>query len=152
MVAFFRCPFPIFSGSGIVGLSSRHPRGMKRRIAGAREVEFRLGREVSGHAITPFVAVTTPKGKLWMELDTGSDGSIVIGNHNAELFSMKADDPSPQRFQSELAGGVPLASVDARSMPLVIDGNIGMPILRNWILTMDLAHSRAWISSASSDD
>lgn len=49
--------------------------------------------------------MTTPKGKLWMELDTGSDGSIVIGNHNAELFSMKADDPSPQRFQGEWLAG-----------------------------------------------
>lgn len=43
-----------------------------RRIENAREIEFHIAREVSGRSVTPFVAVRTPKGNLWMELDTAA--------------------------------------------------------------------------------
>jgi hypothetical protein len=119
---------------------------MKQRIAGAKEVEIRFAGEVSGHAVTPFVAVPTPKGKVWMELDTGSNSSIIVGSHNAELFTMKADAKEPQRFRGALVGGVALAAEDAQSMPLIIDGNIGLSMLKTWVVTMDLPHGRAWIS------
>jgi hypothetical protein len=35
---------------------------------------------------------------------------------------------------------------DAHAMPLVLDGNIGVSILKTWVLTMDIDHDRAWIS------
>ena len=124
------------------------PASMKRRIASAKEVEFRLSREVSGLAMTPFVAVQTPKGKVWMELDTGSNSSVIVGSNNAEVFAMKADNKEAQKFQGKLVGDIPLAADDARSMPLVIDGNIGAGVLKKWIVTVDLIHGRAWISPA----
>jgi len=107
-----------------------------------------LAGEVSGHAVTPYLAVQSPKGKVWMEVDTGSNSSVIVGGHNAELFSMKPEDKSAQQFRGELAGGVALAAGDAQSMPLVIDGNIGAAILKHWVLTLDVPHGRAWISSA----
>ena len=124
------------------------PESFERRITGAKEVELHLAGEVSGHAVTPFLAVRTPKGKVWMEVDTGSNSSIIVGSHNAELFAMKADDKGPQQFRGELVGDVTLAADDAHSMPLVLDGNIGVSILKKWIVTMDIARGRAWICPA----
>lgn len=125
------------------------PASLKRRIAHAREVELRLGREVSGQAVTPFVSVRSAKGKLWMELDTGSDAELVVGRHNAELFGMKADSTVPQGFSGRLEGGVKLETDTARTMPLIIDGNIGAGTLEKWIVTLDLAKSKAWIAAAN---
>jgi len=119
---------------------------LKQRIAGAREISMRLAGEVSGHAVTPFVAVATAKGPVWMEVDTGSDSSVIVGSHNAELFAMKPDSKEPQPFRAELVGGVTLAAGDAHAMPLILDGNIGASILKTWVLTVDLGHGRAWIS------
>ncbi len=124
------------------------PGSLKRRITGAKEVSIRLAGEVSGHAITPFLAIQTPKGKVWMEVDTGSDSSVLVGSHNAALFAMKADSKEPQPFRGELVGGVRLAAEDARSMPLVLDGNIGVSVLKTWVLTVDIDHGRAWIAPA----
>lgn len=124
------------------------PGSLKRRIAGAKEVSIRLAGEVSGHAVTPFLAIQTAKGKVWMEVDTGSDSSVLVGSHNADLFAMKADSKEPQPFRGELVGGVTLAAEDAHSMPLVLDGNIGVSVLKTWVLTVDIDHGRAWIAPA----
>lgn len=124
------------------------PGSLKRRVASAREVKLRLAGEAAGQAVTPFLAVETPKGRVWMEVDTGSNSSVILGSHNADLFAMKADSKEPQMFRGELAGDVTLAADDAHAMPLVIDGNIGASILKTWILTLDLGHGRAWVVSA----
>jgi len=121
-------------------------RSLKQRIAVAREVEIHLAGEVSGNAVTPYLAVNTPKGKVWMEMDTGGNSSVIVGSHNADLFAMKPDSREPQPIEATLVGGVPLAAQDAQAMPLALDGNIGVSMLRHWIVTLDLAHGRAWIA------
>ncbi|MFZ0266490.1 hypothetical protein [Caulobacter sp.] len=124
------------------------PESQKARIADAREVELRLSREASGLALTPFVAVETPKGKIWMELDTGSDAALIVGAHNAALLGMIDEGKAAQPLHAKLAGGVGLDTEIARAMPMILDGNIGAPILAQWIVTLDLAHGRAWIAPA----
>jgi hypothetical protein len=37
---------------------------------------------------------------------------------------------------------------NAQVQDLVVDGNIGAPILCRWVITMDLAHQRLWLSPA----
>jgi predicted aspartyl protease len=125
------------------------PESLKARIAAAKEVELRLGREATGLSVTPFVAVQTPKGKVWFELDTGSTGPAVIGSHTVGLLGMKADNSGPQPLRAELVGGVPLTTERALTASMIIDGNIGAPTLAQWIVTLDLAHGRAWIAPAA---
>lgn len=84
-----------------------------------------------------------------MEMDTGGNASVIVGSHNADLFAMKPDSKEHQHFAATLVGGVPLTAEDAQTMPLVLDGNIGVSTLRHWVVTMDLAHGRAWIAPAS---
>ena len=125
------------------------PDSLKSRIAAAREVELRLSREAAGLALTPFVAVMTAKGRIWLELDTGSDAAAMIGDHAVGLLGMTADNGKPQPLQAELAGGVKFDTQAARTLPLIIDGNIGAPILATWIVTLDLERGRAWIAPAA---
>lgn len=125
-------------------------KSFEQRKANGREVELHLAREASGHAMTPFLAVQTAKGKVWMEMDTGSNSTVIVGSHNAELFGMTPDSKESQDFHGELVGGVPLITKDAHSVSLILDGNIGASSLKDWIVTIDIAHSRAWISPTGS--
>nr|WP_295112770.1 hypothetical protein [uncultured Caulobacter sp.] len=122
------------------------PASLKARIKGAQEVPVRFARDAGGLALTPFVPVETPKGAVWMELDSGSNGAVVVAQHNAALFGMNPDSQERQPVVLSIQGG-PKVQTQGLVMDLVIDGNIGAPLLKDWIVTLDLANTRAWIKA-----
>lgn len=117
---------------------------LAERVRGATEVPVRFAREAQGLALVPFVAVETPRGRLWMELDTGSTGAMIIDRHAAQVLGLDADAKAGQPATLELAGGIPVEG-KVRIEDLIIDGNIGAPVLRRWQVTIDLANERLWI-------
>lgn len=119
----------------------------KARTAHATELPMRLAREVGGASLTPLVAIPTAKGKLWFELDCGSDGALIINRAVAAAMGLDPAVTHGQSVNLALAPRVQLQG-NAQVQDLVVDGNIGAPILRQWIITMDLAHERLWLSQA----
>lgn len=124
------------------------PKSFEARRAAGTKVDLILSREAQGLALTPFVAVETARGKVWMELDSGSDAAVIVGDHNAPLFGMDPSLKTRQPLHAMLSGGVKLDTEAARVMPLILDGNIGAAILKQWVITLDLEHARAWIAPA----
>jgi hypothetical protein len=118
---------------------------LTERLARATEVPVRFDRSVQGLALTPLVAVETEKGRLWMELDSGSDGAVIVGRHAAEVLHLDPSAKQGQRVAMTLAGGVPVEG-SALVEDLILDGNIGVPVLEHWIVTIDLARERLWIA------
>jgi len=133
-------------GAGEVTVET--PTSLAARVRRATEVPVRFSREVQGLALVPFIPVETPKGRLWMELDSGSDGALIVGRHAASALGLDADADSPQATTLELGGGI---EVDAQATldDLIIDGNIGAPVLRQWAVTIDLANERLWIAPST---
>ncbi|HEY9134092.1 MAG TPA: hypothetical protein VIM98_20260 [Dyella sp.] len=123
------------------------PRSLAERTKTAREVPMRIGREVGGRSLTPFVAIDTSKARLWMELDCGSDGYVIVNRPVAAALGLDPSAKGKQPLTASLGGGMPLKA-DAQIMDLAIDGNIGAPILKRWVITMDLAHQRLWLAPA----
>jgi len=121
----------------------------KARTAHATELPMRLAREVGGASLTPLVAIPTAKGKLWFELDCGSDGALIVNRAVAAALGLDPAATHSQPVNLALAPQVQLQG-SAQVQDLVVDGNIGMPILRQWVITMDLAHERLWLSPAKS--
>lgn len=123
------------------------PDSLKARARDGVEVPVRFSREAMGLALTPFVAAPTAKGRIWLELDCGSTGALVIGKHVADLLGL---DPAIQKGQSvdmTLVGG-PKISGKVLVEDMILDGNIGVPALAQWVVTLDLANERAWIAPA----
>lgn len=123
------------------------PDSLKARARDGVEVPVRFSREAMGLALTPFVAAPTAKGRIWLELDCGSTGALVIGKHVADLLGL---DPAVQKGQSvemTLVGG-PKISGKVLVEDMILDGNIGVPALAQWVVTLDLANERAWIAPA----
>jgi hypothetical protein len=122
------------------------PESLKVRARQGVEVPVRFGRDATGLALTPFIAAPTAKGRIWLELDCGSAGALVIGKHVADLLGL---DPTIQKGQSvemTLVGG-PKISGKVLVEDMILDGNIGVPALAQWLVTLDLANERAWIAS-----
>ena len=80
-----------------------------------------------------------------MELDSGNAGGFAIANHVASLFHLHPNNKQPQLVQFDIAGGISVKG-KALTSDLIKDGNIGVPFFRKWILTVDLASGRAWLS------
>jgi hypothetical protein len=123
------------------------PASLKARTAHAIEAPARYSREAGGLSRIPLIGVPTPKGMLWMELDCGSDGPIILAAHAAEALGLEPARKTGQTVSAALVPGLVLQG-KAQVEDLILDGNIGAPILRRWIITFDLAHERLWLSPA----
>jgi hypothetical protein len=134
-----------FSGRSIV-LES--PASLATRVAHGTEVPIRIVRDAEGLALTVDVGVPTPEGMAWMELDSGGGNSIIIGKHIASLFKLDPEAKGMQQVSFTLAGKIPVTA-PARVMDhMIMDGNINVPFLRNWDVTLDFATGRAWVAPA----
>jgi len=120
------------------------PASAAQRIAGAREVPVVLSREAQGHALAVNLEVPTPKGVVRFELDSGNGGTLLVAKPYAALFGLDPDAQGPQAARIEIAPGI-VAEGLAFTPAMNIDGNLGMPFLKDWIVTLDLAESRMWL-------
>ena len=132
----------IDESGGSLSLESRA--SLKARVKGAQEVPIRLVRDAGGAALGVDLAVTTPPGTAWMELDTGSDGALIIGKHLASLFGLDLASKKAQPLSLQLPGGVQLQGA-AITKDLIMDGNIGSQVWKDWVVTIDLAAARMWL-------
>ena len=123
------------------------PASLKARIAHAIEAPLRISREAGGLARVPLIGIPTPKGLLWMELDCGSDGQVIMAPHAAEALALDPKRRSGQTISALVAPGLTLQG-KVQVEPLILDGNIGAPVLRHWVVTLDLAHERLWLAPA----
>ena len=120
------------------------PESARQRVTGARELPVRLSHEVQGLALAVNLEVPTSKGIARFELDSGAGGALLVSKAYASLFGLdpEAQGPVPGKF--EVAPGI-----TAQGLVLVkdlnIDGNLGMPFLKDWIVTLDLAAGRMWL-------
>jgi hypothetical protein len=117
---------------------------VRERMRGARELPIHLSREVGGLALTPLIDVPTKQGVLRFELDSGNGGTLLVSKPYAALFGLKTDAEGPQTGSIPIADGV-VATGLVFTPDMTIDGNLGMPFLKDWAITLDLAEGRMWI-------
>ncbi|MFL5354171.1 aspartyl protease family protein [Archangium sp.] len=119
------------------------PESLAERTRTMREGQARLSREAQGAALSVSAAARTPKGLAWFELDSGNGGTLLVSQHIAPLLGLdpKGEQPQPARF--DLVGGVTVEG-NVHLPDMIIDGNVGMPFLSRWVITLDLARSRVW--------
>ena len=120
------------------------PASAAARVAGAREVPVVLSREAQGAALAVNVEVPTPRGIVRFEIDSGNGGTLLVSKPYAGLFGLDPEAQGPQPVRIEVAPGI-VAEGLAFTPGMNIDGNLGMPFLKDWIVTLDLAQGRMWL-------
>ena len=120
------------------------------RIAHATEIPIRMVRDAEGLALTVDVGVPTPDGTAWMELDSGGGSSFIIANHIAPLLKLDSVSKAKQQVSFVLAGKIPVIAPARTMSHMIMDGNINVPFLEKWDVTLDLAAGRAWVTPSGS--
>ena len=124
------------------------PQSLRARIAGAHELPVSLSREMQGRALAASLGVPTTRGMAWMELDTGNGGTILVSQPYAGAFGLDAKLEGPQAADFEVSPQFRAKGM-AFTPDMILDGNLGMPFLKDKIVTLDLGAGRLWIAASS---
>jgi hypothetical protein len=124
------------------------PASLRARVGTMRPLPIRLKREMDGLALAVMVGVQVRSGWLWLELDSGNGGTVLVSKPVAALVGLDSSVAGRQAADFPVADGVRVRTTDAFTPDLIMDGNLGMPFLRNWVLTLDLQSGTGWIAPA----
>lgn len=113
-------------------------------IAGAAPLTVRDSRQGGGASLDLFVAVESPAGPLWFELDSGALSPVLVAPHAAELLGLDLSPEEPRAVELPVAGLGPVR-VDAQiKEDLIYDGLLNAAFLEELVVTLDLEEIRAW--------
>lgn len=119
------------------------PESLAEREAEGTELPIKVVREIGGHGITIDVQVPSTMGPLGFELDSGNGGTLLIAKPYAAAFGF---DPvkGPGMGEFEIGKGT-VASGFIMPADITLDGNLGMPFLKDYLVTLDLQRGRLWL-------
>ncbi len=145
----------VFDGQVItLQLASRRvvietPTSLKARLKHAIPIPVHLVRGSEGWSLDTNIGVKTPQGTAWMELDSANKGPTVFFSEAiAPTMALNPDTREKQDVAFTIVPGVEFKG-QARVFPnMVIDGNIGMQLMKDWDVTLDLKSGRGWVTSA----
>lgn len=120
------------------------PESAAKRVAGATEIPARLVREIGGYGLAIDAQVPSRQGHLGFQLDSGNGGTILIAKPYAKSFGFDPD-KGPQAGKFEVGKGI-VAQGLVFPADITLDGNLGMPFLKNYVVTLDLDRGRIWLS------
>lgn len=113
------------------------------RMANAVELPARMAREVAGRALAFYVDVPSSIGVLPFELDSGNGGTILVTKTNAAALGIDPD-KGPQHGSIAIGKGIEASGV-LFPADIIIDGNLGMPFLKDYLVTFDLENGRLFL-------
>ncbi len=125
------------------------PASLAARTAKAIPVPIRIVRGAEGTALDVNLGIPTSQGMAWMELDSANKGpTIFVSQALAPLFNLNPDTRDKQDVAFDVAPGAAFKG-QARVFPdMTLDGDIGMQLMNDWDVTLDLATGRGWLSPA----
>ena len=121
---------------------------LAERVRGLTPLPVRINREVAGFALSVFAGVPSERGTLWLELDSGNGGTVLVSKPVARLLGLDPDRKEKQHADFLVAGSARAQTEDAYTTDMTMDGNLGMPFLKNWVVTLDLKTGRGWLAPA----
>ena len=114
------------------------------RARAGTELPAKLVREVGGNGLAVDVQVPSPMGPLGFQLDSGNGGTLLIAKPYAAAFGFDPD-KGPRLGSFPIGKGI-TASGFVMPAGITLDGNLGMPFLKNFLVTIDLAAGRVWLA------
>jgi len=129
-------------------LTVEDPRPDRPVPSNARPLQMRASRQAGGAALDVFVAVRTPRGLIWLELDSGNIGPVLLAPHAAEMLGLTADADTPVPVRLDVVG---LGTVELNAVVRdgIYDGLLNAEFFRRHLVTLDLDGIRAWATPAS---
>ena len=124
-------------------LTLESPASLTARLATARALQVRLGRQAQGAGLDLFVRVGGKNQRpIWLEIDSGNTGPALLAPHSLALLGLSGD-----RGKTELVFTEDLSEVaEWEEADIIIDGNLGQSFLNTHAMSLDLKNARAWLA------
>lgn len=120
---------------------------LKERIKEMKPHESRIGSQGGGAVIDLFVAANTPKGKIWMEVDTGNFSTLQFSPPAQEMLGINFDAPNKAKMTKPVKldiAGLGEIEMPGRERAMIYDGMLNYDTLSKMILTVDLSRGKVW--------
>lgn len=117
------------------------------RIRDMKPLESRIGSQGAGAVIDLFVAANTPKGKIWMEFDTGNFGTLQFAPHAQEMLGINFDAPNRAKMTKPVKidiAGLGQIEMPARERQMIYDAMLNYETISKWTVTIDLRSGKMW--------
>mgnify|MGYP002713103871 CR=1 FL=1 len=108
-----------------------------------RPLTVRVATEADGSKVV-FVQAKAETGTLWLELDSGNNGSTYLAPQAIKQLGITLPKGEKASVQLQLAGFGEVPVV-ARRRTMIYDGQLGIGMISKFVWTIDLKTSRAWI-------
>jgi len=131
--ALARTPFTLDLGADELILET--PTSLADRIHDGHALAIRMHAQIEGISLVVLVAVESPEGRLWFELDNSNVGPVIVSPKSAA--SLGIGDGDAHTLDVQGLGHVETAVV---VRDIIYDGNIGRSVLDGRCLTFDLAN------------
>lgn len=115
---------------------------LARRIRGMWPISVRITRDASG-AVVPFIEARARTGTLWMEVDSGNNGPVLLAPHAQRQLGISIPDHGKRQLDLDVIGLGPVA-VTTASRDMIYDGQLDPAFLRQVVLTIDFERGKAW--------
>jgi hypothetical protein len=118
------------------------PSTLKRRVKDMKPLSIRLSRQAGGAALDVFVEVAAKVGNVWLELDSGNNGPMMLSKHAMEQLGLDPGQKA-QPVTLDVIGLGPFRS-EAAAADLIYDGLLNVDFFNDAVVTLDLASGKAW--------
>ena len=118
-------------------------RSLAQRITKMPQVSIRTSRQAGGAALDVFLAIDTPNGSIWLELDSGNAGPVLLSPHALTQLGLSLSGEQPRQVTLNVRGLGP-TKLEVAVKDLIYDGLLNAAFLESVVLTVDLPSGRAW--------
>jgi hypothetical protein len=117
------------------------------RIKDMKQLESRIGSHGGGAVIDIFVAANTPKGKIWMEFDTGNFSTLQFAPHAQEMLGINFEAPNRAKTVKPVKidiVGLGTIEAPARERLMIYDAMLNYDTISRMVVTIDLRNGKMW--------
>ena len=122
-------------------------KSLKNRIKDMKPLMSRLSREAGGATLDFFIAAQTPKGRIWMLVDTGNTNKLLFRKSAEEQLGINFDDGIGEKKIKPVKLniiGIGEVEADARHRDMIYDGMLSFEIIEKILWTVDLQTGKVW--------
>jgi hypothetical protein len=122
-------------------------KSFKRRTKDMKPLLSRLSREGGGATLDVFIAAQTPRGRIWLLLDTGNTNKLLFRPSAQEQLGINFNDASgekkikPVKFDMIGLGEI---EADAREREMIYDGMLSYDVIERILWTIDFRTGKVW--------
>ncbi len=120
------------------------PESAADRIRSMKEIRVRPSREAGGAGLDLFVSVDTRRGPIWLLLDSGNLTAVLLSPAAIDQLGVELPAGDPKTVELPISGYGPV-EVSAVRRDTIYDGLLNARFLQGHVVTIDLAHMRAWM-------